>query len=512
MLPIEPPSRMTESPRSIGPGEPVEMLRVGGDVYSVPDIATLQRWILEQRVTPADMVSQHGMRWTALQDRPDFALFFTAAHSLGARSSSPTLEPTPSHVEPRRHLPMADDEEIYVHEVNPGDADAPTTFIGELPPPEPAPHAHPFPVTDDPTVAAPRPRPVPLPVDELPPALAARAHAPTDDPDALLLLPEMPTLREEALGLGFQLGPDPDTQEATIEQTHRSADPAEVSRDPTEAFMRGEADLGRPTVPPLALPPPVVLHDGRVPVTVAPQTAVGTSVLDEELEPDPPSRLPLFLSGAAGAVLVLIAAGWWFTREPEAPALAEGAPPALESRPVEVHPPGQVAPVPKPPEPAAAAAAVPPPPEPKPVEAKAEPKPPAPKPPEPVAATPAVPKPVAARPAEPKPAEPKPVAAKPAEPKPAAEKGGGSARTLADQGWKAMDKGDVESAHGFFSRALQKDPNAGWALYGRGYANEKLGDKVSAKADYCTALSGAGTDTELSRELAGGLRRLGGGC
>jgi uncharacterized caspase-like protein len=90
--------------------------------------------------------------------------------------------------------------------------------------------------------------------------------------------------------------------------------------------------------------------------------------------------------------------------------------------------------------------------------------------------------------------------------------GGGSARSLNDAGWKAIDKGDLEGAHGFFTRALQKDARAGWALYGRGYANEKLGDKLSAAADYCSARAVATSDADLARELDGGLRRLGKGC
>ncbi|MBM4393882.1 MAG: hypothetical protein FJ090_22370, partial [Deltaproteobacteria bacterium] len=62
LLPVEPPPRGAGDARPVAPGEPVEMLRVGGDVYSVPDLASLQRWILEGRVARTDHVSQHGMR------------------------------------------------------------------------------------------------------------------------------------------------------------------------------------------------------------------------------------------------------------------------------------------------------------------------------------------------------------------------------------------------------------------------------------------------------------------
>jgi type IV secretory pathway VirB10-like protein len=135
----------------------------------------------------------------------------------------------------------------------------------------------------------------------------------------------------------------------------------------------------------------------------------------------------------------------------------------------------------------------------------------------PVAAPSPVP-PVAPAAAEP----PKPVA-EPSKPAPtrdaaAASSSTKSARTtssappqrLLSEGWKAVEKGDFEAARDRFSLALQGKASAG-ALYGRGYANEKLGRTAEAGADYCRALT-LDADLELSREIQSGLRRIGHSC
>ncbi|MDP2308799.1 MAG: hypothetical protein Q8P18_22450 [Pseudomonadota bacterium] len=88
---------------------------------------------------------------------------------------------------------------------------------------------------------------------------------------------------------------------------------------------------------------------------------------------------------------------------------------------------------------------------------------------------------------------------------------GGSPKKLVEQGWKAVEAGDYTKAHGLFERALQGG-SAADALFGRGYANEKLGDGVSASNDYCRALKGAAVSIDMQREIEGGLRRLGHSC
>lgn len=497
MLPIEPPSRLVPEPRPVGITEPVEMLRVSGDVYSVPDSATLQRWILERRVSPDDMVSHHGMRWVAVGDRPEFALFFQAAERLAA-DPQPLLDLDAELEAPRRReLPMADDEQIYVQELPP-EAAEPRTALEPQPEPEPAlpalrpsPTLSPHPFRDEPTIHASQPPPVVGPLDELPANLLVASRLP-DDPTRLLDAPPPVPFQMEARSLGFKLDPDPDTQEETLRSFDRQE--IEQAHDPTDSFMLTGVIPGSTDY----RPPPIDIG-GDVPRTVQPRSP---SVLDDEPEP-PPKRVggaaPEYVIGGlfVGAALIAVA-GWMFTRPPEAPAeapkpeVAAAAP--LPTPPPSANPEDEAA------RKAAQAAAM--------AEPFLEDEPPAAPTPEPKPA----PKPVE----KPSPAverAPTPVAQ--AAPKAAAKAdaaGGGSARSLTDAGWKAIDKGDLEGAHGFFARALQKDPRAGWALYGRGYANEKLGDSISAGADYCAAQADAASDPELGRELAGGLRRLGKGC
>jgi hypothetical protein len=520
MLPIEPPSRLTPEPRPVGIVEPVEMLRVNGDVYSVPDAATLQRWILERRVSAEDMVSQHGMRWTAIGERLEFALFFAAADRLGQDAGAPDASSRAPFHAPPHNLPMADDEEIYVQEVSGSEGDAPTSLE---PPPgappagpavDPRPTLQPHPEGDDLTSVASEPPPAVGPLDELPANLLMASRTP-DDPARLLQTPPPTPFEMEARSLGLQLGPDPDTQEATLQNFQREE--TEAAHDPTDSFMLtgiipGASSYG---------PPPVQIGN-TVPVTVRPASP---SVLDDDIPPRrPPARGagPEIVIGGLFLVALLVAGVVLFTRRPppaEAPLAGEvAAAPAPASEPPgggEAPPPpnaedeatraaAQAAAMaetlpPEAGEPGAEAAAAPPPPAAVPA-------------PEPAPARPPEPAPAPAAKPAPRPVAERPTASRASAPAKPAAASGGSARSLSDAGWKAIDKGDIEGAHGLFARALQKDASLGWALYGRGYANEKLGDKVSARTDYCTALAGAGGDTELSRELTGGLRRLGSGC
>lgn len=554
LLPIEPPSRSTPEARSVAAGEPVEMLRVGGDVYSVPDLATLQRWILEGRVSLADKVSLHGMRWTPVADRPDLAIFFTAAHAMSAPRASPTISPLPSPIPAQPGgLPMADDEEIYVQEmapVEPGPPDEPLEPVADVAEPAgfrmspPSIALAAFERDDERTVADPS---AVGPLDELPAEMLVppRYLRATDDPDTLLEMPIRPAFQMEARSLGFQMGPDPDTQEASIEETQQ----IDVELPPPEPLVPlpplPRADLADdfmltgilPSASPTLTPPPIDFGSGRTPATVAPRSP--PSALDDE--PDygsPPGRgwgPEWFIGGALGLAALLAVGSWLFSGEE--PAAVEGGAATEAAAPVELPapaaptegPPAEAAPIepdkleaeiaadqagtPTTPVPDAAAQAG--------IDAQVKAD---------MARAQAVARAEAEKESAAKVASakakaeaeaaaklkaattPKPPASPKAEVAPKPAGGGGSAKSLADQGWKAMDKGDTEGAHGLFARALQKDPSSAWALYGRGYANEKLGDKVSAKADYCMATANAGSDTELSRELAGGLRRVGGGC
>ena len=52
------------------------LLRQDGVSYHVPDVATLQRWIVERRVLPTDELDFGGGQWVQAGDRPDLASFF----------------------------------------------------------------------------------------------------------------------------------------------------------------------------------------------------------------------------------------------------------------------------------------------------------------------------------------------------------------------------------------------------------------------------------------------------
>ncbi len=486
-------------------------------MYAVPDAATLQRWVLEQRVSREDAVSLHGMRWTPLGERPDFALFFAAVDRLAA--NRPTLSPAPSPLATRPvptepHPAPRHDEEIFVEETDILVGAAPGRFGG---------------------------------VDELPAAMAAAAYSPYDPirppaeeesatvversdrwldslPPPVYTPPYAPSARDR------MLEPDPETQEATIESRRqdglpdwleREAEPTvahpRAGRAPTPAARSGRVPtparatgLGSAStlapMPPLPTPPSDPFFSGTPMVTITPRNA--TDVF-EDAQPGRRSN-PMVWIGALvvglgvvliGGVLVFFGGAAVSERSSKLPPPGEDArtsPPPAEV--VAVDPPAAdvVAAVAPPANAAdgaaakadtaakadAAAKAD--------VAAKAD----------TAAKAAAATKAVGGAPVPPR--APAPVA------KPAP--GGGSVKSLTDGGWKAIDKGDLPKAHGYFSRALQRDPNSAWALYGRGYANEKMGDAVSARSDYCDAMSTGGTDTELRRELEGGLRRLGQRC
>lgn len=485
----------------------------------------------------ADKVSLHGMRWTPVADRPDLAIFFTAAHALAVPRATPTISPLPSPIPAQPGgLPMADDEEIYVQEV----AHVEPVSPEEAPPPVPDVAELPGFFLSNPSLAPANETGAVGPLDELPVEmlLPPRHLRATDDPDTLLEMPVRPPFQMEARSLGFQMGPDPDTQEASIEETQQ----IDVELPPPEPLVPlpplPRADLADdfmltgilPTASPTLTPPPIDFGSGRLPVTVAPRSP--PSALDDEPDFAPTAARgwgPEWFIGGAFGLAALLAFGSWLFSSGEPP---EGAGEGAAELAAAPEPPVEVAVPPVPDGPAPDAAPI----VPDAIEAEiaadqagAPPLDPAAQAgidaqvkadmaraqaaaradAEAKAAAEAAAKLKVA--AAPKAEAPKPKAAA-VEPTPKAAGGGGSAKSLADQGWKSMDKGDTEGAHGLFARALQKDPSSAWALYGRGYANEKLGDKVSAKADYCTATANAGGDTELSRELAGGLRRIGGGC
>jgi hypothetical protein len=60
------------------------VLRQGEEEFAVPDLATLQRWIMERRVEPGDELSEGTGGWMLAGDRPDLSVFFAAVQQLDA--------------------------------------------------------------------------------------------------------------------------------------------------------------------------------------------------------------------------------------------------------------------------------------------------------------------------------------------------------------------------------------------------------------------------------------------
>lgn len=71
-----------------------------------------------------------------------------------------------------------------------------------------------------------------------------------------------------------------------------------------------------------------------------------------------------------------------------------------------------------------------------------------------------------------------------------------------------MDRGSLSKAAGHFESAIAKQPNNAEARFGFGYVSEKQGNRDRALNQYCKALSLAGGNVSVSREVEGRLREL----
>jgi hypothetical protein len=91
-----PPIQLQAAP----PASP--LLRQEGRVYSVPDVATLQRWILERRVTAEDQVNLTGEGWQPVQSQPELEVFFRTLARLDELEYRQTWagDPQGSMIEP----------------------------------------------------------------------------------------------------------------------------------------------------------------------------------------------------------------------------------------------------------------------------------------------------------------------------------------------------------------------------------------------------------------------------
>ncbi len=65
------------------------ILRQDGERYLVKDVATLQRWIMEQRVEPDDELQVGTGSFRTMRELPEYSVFFDAVHRLEERGEAP---------------------------------------------------------------------------------------------------------------------------------------------------------------------------------------------------------------------------------------------------------------------------------------------------------------------------------------------------------------------------------------------------------------------------------------
>jgi hypothetical protein len=80
------------------------------------------------------------------------------------------------------------------------------------------------------------------------------------------------------------------------------------------------------------------------------------------------------------------------------------------------------------------------------------------------------------------------------------------------RGWQAIERGDFRAARSSFVEALAIGPSSAEAHYGLGYSAASQGDTSLAMDSYCRALTHAGSDVGLRREVQGLLTGLDGSC
>ncbi len=529
-----------------------------GARWPVPEEATLLRWILQGRVLPDDIGIDAGGARVELGERAELTMFFAAARSLTGVSAGAASGALPE-VEEAGDLVPADltssFEDVTVT-TNPAEAEAAEPVESMVAP-------RPVDVAAEPGVAMfgsdaemefvpfAEPEFLALPVSAgapragVSPFAGHRTIVPEepalDEDDEFRPLPEldeaiaMPGLGSVTDGGGWPVlafasargeatsptSPGPVEERATVVAPSSVASVRESAAGSTGEVL----DLG-----PLAAFFPAVLEESPPDVTMNFSTealaaadrlpGVSRGDADPWAEPPPRSTAARWPVGVA-IVLALGVGGTWLVRSgqvatpPPAPAAELLARPS--ENPAELAA-GAQEPAPSPSAPSSGTATPAAEPVAAPIATPAAPVAPAvPLPPAvppstaPLAsASASVPPSVRVNPPVPVAAAPRPAVAvaAPASPRPAAP--ARSAKALVDEGWKYANAGNFESAKASFSDAVGM--GGGWsALYGRGYATEKLGDPGGAVADYCRALA-AGPSSDMRGELEAFVRRLGRTC
>lgn len=467
-FPTPPPApQAAEPPRS--PPPPIQLnapppatplLRQDGRVYSVPDIATLQRWILERRVTAEDQVNLTGDGWQPVQTQPELEVFFRTLARLDDLEYRQAWsgDPQPSVNEPWEPPPAPTVEsrgrESFSEDDGPMSLGGITEehargVMGPLARTQEAPwrgdggynaisdsiqetveirHGGLRPVDDsdigEPTeIAQPFTRD---PTDEIAPAAIFVPSKPAESPFA------------QAMGPSLEAS---DTATTTLREL--SAEPRLLVTPRPAAVEQEEVEL-----PPMRDEEP------------------------EELPAAGASWGTRLLFGAALALLLGI--GWWSFRPSPNPTTPPAAPIPEAAGHDASTPPPEATPTTPP------AEATPTTPAPDPTKAQTTPS----------EATPTkATKAPATTPTTPKPA-------------PAADPAScASAKACADLGWKAIGTGDYSLGRIMFIEALAIDPKNADAHYGMGYAALRQGDTATALRKFCQARQYAGNNAELAREV-----------
>jgi predicted Zn finger-like uncharacterized protein len=117
-------------PLAAGDAREWRVRQANGNVFAFRELTTLQKWIIEQKVSRDDEISQGGENWKRLGNIPDLASFFQvveAAERGKVQASTPTLTPVPVP------YPVAFPQGMY----------PPAPAYGQPPYPAPAPPAAP---------------------------------------------------------------------------------------------------------------------------------------------------------------------------------------------------------------------------------------------------------------------------------------------------------------------------------------------------------------------------------
>jgi predicted Zn finger-like uncharacterized protein len=283
-----------------------------GNVFTFKELTTLQKWIVEQKVSRDDEISLSGDQWKRLGNIAELASFFQvveAAETAKTHASMPAMTPLPTvSVYPVVQAPPA-----YPGSYPPGYPSYPTGYAPQasFPPPPPSFAVPPPPVqppqpTSPPAPRAPQPAPAPAPSK---PTRQARAVGRAVDVElseaelgsvkggrgwkvflVLLLLAASGAAgvylwRPELLGLAEVPSPDTVAVPITIDMKPAAPDVGDPVSPPGDKEPPPPQD-STPATDSTPLPAPVQV--GEAPLPVAPEPIVKP----EPPKPPPPARGP----------------------------------------------------------------------------------------------------------------------------------------------------------------------------------------------------------------------------